>query len=130
MTPLRNLKKEIQMKIERELKEGNVQPVLVPLAERQATFPPIHPVQMLVIGGIYLVNGKQFILIESAVGSDPVVTDIKRTATWSVRLEDLAGPTHVPCPFCGKLQILHAEGLQIDLEEHIMRCRISRKPKK
>lgn len=90
-------------------------------------FKPIHPVQMLVIGGVYIYRDERVVLLQATVDNHPVVANLSAERKFSVPLGELSGPTHIPCPFCGKIQILQTDGLQIDLEEHLMRCRSVRK---
>lgn len=83
---------------------------------------------MLVIGGIYIYRDAPVILIDASVNDLPIVSELKGKSRWTARIEDLAGPTHIPCPICGKLTTLQTDGLQIDMAEHIMRCRIPKSP--
>ena len=95
-------------------------------------------VHLWAIGGVYEHRTgshrriESFLLNEGGVS----VSDVTRHSQTAQRnfyvdKKDLSGPTHLPCPYCGELQIVNSEsGLaamrgegQIDFPEHMMRCR-------
>lgn len=80
--------------------------------------------KMLVIGGVYLVKGEQHVLTLAILNDgDAVVKNLLSKEDVCVKVEDLEGPSHVPCPYCGRIQVLKSNFGQIEFPEHLERCR-------
>lgn len=84
----------------------------------------MKPAKMLVVGGVYLVRGEQHVL--TSANQKDVSCGLKHVVTGKETLAgcgELEGPSHVPCPYCGRIQVLKSNFGQIELSEHLERCR-------
>lgn len=84
----------------------------------------MSPPHMLVIGGVYELDGQKVILRSFRGGIFCTVQFVSGNELCGASVQHLKGPTHVPCPFCGRCQPLRASSLQIDLAEHLLRCQM------
>ncbi len=87
-------------------------------------------VHLWAIGGCYTAGDGRPVKLKALTDHMALVegTDFE---IWADK-DFVSGPTHLPCPYCGELQIVNSEsGLaamrgegQIDFPEHMMRCRL------
>ena len=83
----------------------------------------MKPVQMLVIGGVYLVRGEQHVLKSVGINGEAVLMHMTHDNDVRVSVDEMEGPSHVPCPYCGRIQIFKSKFGQIEFPEHLERCR-------
>jgi hypothetical protein len=88
-------------------------------------------VHLWAIGGHYDHAGFGAVRVEVVKWNTVKATSLSKNKTFKDFKSQFRGPTHLPCPYCGELQIMNSEsGLaamrgegQIDFPEHMMRCR-------
>jgi len=79
---------------------------------------------LLCINGWYSHKKHGRVRLTHIDGLTAVVTrrENSKDAAWLVLVKELEGPTNIPCPICGEIQIVRScDGMQIDLAEHIDR---------